>query len=197
MSDRADDPMLRVSVVGTSCSGKSHVAARLSRATGLPHTQLDAEYFLPDWQERPTDEFRDRVEKIASADRWIIDGNYSKARDLVWARATHVVWLNYPLPLVFRRALARTMRRVISREPLYAGNRESWRRTFLSHDSILIWVLATHRHNREKYGRLRAAPEWRKLPFVELRRSRDADELVAHVETMRGGAPAGGSGERK
>jgi adenylate kinase family enzyme len=177
--------MRRVSVVGTSCSGKSHLSARLAEAAALPHTQLDAEYWLPDWQERPADEFRARVESIAAGDRWIIDGNYSKAQDLVLARATHVVWLNYSFPLVFRRALSRTLRRVTSREELYAGNRESFRRSFLSHDSILLWIIATHGHNRRKYGGLRGSPEWQKLQFVELKRSREADELISAVQKVR------------
>lgn len=26
---------------------------------------------------------------------WVADGNYSTVRDVLWSRATHVVWLNY------------------------------------------------------------------------------------------------------
>jgi hypothetical protein len=43
--------------------------------------------------------------------RWIAEGNYKSVRDLVWARATALVWLNYPYFFVVRRALVRGVRR--------------------------------------------------------------------------------------
>jgi hypothetical protein len=39
------------------------------------------------------DVFRGRVASVVATERWVIDGNYSKVRDLVWGRAEDVVWL--------------------------------------------------------------------------------------------------------
>jgi adenylate kinase family enzyme len=173
--------MDRIAVVGTSCSGKTTFAAELATALSRNHVQLDELYWLPDWVERNVEDFRARVATAAAAERWIIDGNYSKSRDLVWSRATHVVWLNYSLPVIFGRAVSRTVRRVATQEELFSGNRESWRKAFVSHDSVLIWVLATFRHNRRKYATLRDSPEWAHLKFIEIRSSAEAAQFVARA----------------
>ena len=62
---------------------------------------------------------------------WVIDGNYGKTRDLVWASADTVVWLDYRFPRVFTRLLQRTFRRTLRREILWHGNRERLRTAFL------------------------------------------------------------------
>ena len=113
----------RVAVVGTSCSGKTTFADSLSVILGIPHIELDALYWQPGWMERPPAEFCTLVEKETSGNRWVSDGNYSTVREIVWGRATDVVWLNYSFPLVFSRALRRSISRacdqggVVFREP--------------------------------------------------------------------------------
>jgi len=62
----------------------------------------------------------------------VADGNYSRARSLLWPRASAVVWLNYPFRIVLARALRRTVVRGVTREELWSGNRESLRLAFLS-----------------------------------------------------------------
>ncbi len=39
----------RVSVVGTSCSGKTTFAKNLARLLNIEHIELDAIHWLPDW----------------------------------------------------------------------------------------------------------------------------------------------------
>jgi adenylate kinase family enzyme len=178
-----DDKWRRVSVVGTSCSGKTVFSAALAAALDSPHIQLDTLAWLPEWTARPAADFRALVADRVVADRWVVDGNYSRVRDLVWPRATAVVWLDYPFPLVFSRALRRTVSRVVTGEALHGGNRESFRRSFLSTDSMLHWVIATHGHNRRKFGRLRSSDEWAHLPFAVLRGPGQARELLADVSS--------------
>lgn len=146
--------MLRVAVIGTSGAGKTTFARRLAQITGGLHIELDAIHWQPNWVELPQEELRERVSRAATQERWVIDGNYSKVRDLIWRRATHIVWLNYPFLTVFTRVLYRTVRRLIIREVLFAGNRESFRSTFLSRDSILRWMLTTYGRNRRQYRAL-------------------------------------------
>lgn len=103
--------MRRIVVIGTSGSGKTTLAKAIAARLAIPHLELDNLYWQPDWQETPIAEFRERVTAAIQADRWVIDGNYSKVRDLVWARADTIVWLDYPKRVVMWRVITRTLRR--------------------------------------------------------------------------------------
>ena len=143
--------LARVAVVGTSCAGKSTLARALADQLDSTHIELDANYWGPNWTPIDAEIFRRRIDELTSRPSWVCDGNYSMVRDLVWQRATAIVWLNYSLPMVFSRALQRTLKRCMRRSPLFAGNRETFRQSFLSRDSILLWVLQTHRSHQREY----------------------------------------------
>jgi adenylate kinase family enzyme len=179
--------MERVIVVGTSCAGKTTLARRIAEALDVPHVELDVVFWGPDWRECPVDKFREAVRERVEADRWVVDGNYSKVRDIVLSRATDAVWLNYSFPIVFWRALSRTCRRVFTREELFSGNRETFRVAFLSRDSILWWVVRTYRARRRLYRQLFSVGAGAGVRLTELRRLRDADELLNGI----GGAESG------
>ncbi len=82
--------MRRVSVVGTSGSGKSTLARSLAGALGADLLELDSIYHQADWVPLSDEEYRRRVFAVAAGERWVIDGNYSRVRDIVWARADTV-----------------------------------------------------------------------------------------------------------
>jgi adenylate kinase family enzyme len=84
----------------------------------VTHIELDAIHWLPNWRPRPSDEFRWLVEAAVAAAQWVLDGNYSQTRDVVWSRATALIWLNYPLHVVIYRALRQTTRRVFDQQIL-------------------------------------------------------------------------------
>ena len=128
----------RVAIVGTSCSRKTTLACALAKILEAPRIELDALHWGPNWTETPADQLRVAVDEATIRSRWICDGNYRMVRDLVWARATTIIWLNYSFPLVFTRALRRTVSRSIRRTTLYSGNRETFAKSFLSRDSILL-----------------------------------------------------------
>jgi adenylate kinase family enzyme len=84
----------RVSVVGCSGSGKSTLARRLSGVLGVPHIELDALHWGPDWSAASAEELSERVRQATAADAWVVDGSYqSKLGTLVWERADTVVWV--------------------------------------------------------------------------------------------------------
>ena len=174
--------MARVVVIGTSCVGKTTFARSLARVLSCPHVELDALYWQPNWITRPPDEFRGLVAKEVSHDCWVADGNYSGERDLIWSRATTVIWLNYGFPVVLWRALTRTFRRVLTREELYSGNRESLRMAFFSRESILWWVITTFHRRRKQYRRLFDAMTFPHLGYVELRRHFEAKNFLAGLD---------------
>jgi adenylate kinase family enzyme len=174
----------RVSVVGTSCSGKTTLATRLARALGSHYVELDALHWEPDWVEAPTPTFRARVDEALPADgSWVVDGNYSNVRDIVWQRASAVVWLDYPFATVLWRALRRTARRLVTKERLYGGNVESFSKSFLSRDSILLWVIQTHARNVRKYEVLSRDARYESLQFERCKHPAEAEALAKRLES--------------
>lgn len=179
--NQAGDPHERYVVVGTSGAGKSTVADALAWRTSSRHVELDALFWLPDWQMRPTDDFRGLVAEATSGGRWVVDGNYSIARDIAWRRADAVVWLDLPFPVVMAQVIQRTLGRCITRRPLWNGNRSGFRRAFLSRESIIWWAAKTWKKKRELYEKLLYEPQWRHLDVFRVR-SRD----LSAVEVRRG-----------
>jgi hypothetical protein len=76
------------------------------------------------------------------------------------------------------RALSRTLRRAITREELFSGNRESIRMAFFSRESILWWVVTSHRRRREQYGTLFAGSAFPDLERVVLTRPAEANRFL-------------------
>ena len=87
----------RAAVVGTSGSGKTTLATSLAQRLGLAHVELDSLYWGPDWTPAPRERFREQVARALSGEAWTTDGNYGAVRDIVWARADTVVWLDLSL----------------------------------------------------------------------------------------------------
>jgi adenylate kinase family enzyme len=170
---------MRASVIGTSCSGKTTFSRRLSQLYNLEHIELDALYWLPEWQVRPLDDFRALTLRAAAGEAWVIDGNYHSVRDLVWGRATHIYWLNYPFPVVFWRAFHRTLKRVINQEELFSGNRENWRQAVFSKDSILWWVITTHNRRKRTYRQIFNKGYSPGVTWIELTTPRQASRIFS------------------
>jgi adenylate kinase family enzyme len=174
----------RIVVIGTSCSGKTSYAKQLAEILRAPHVELDALHWNPNWVEKPLLDFRELVRNAAAADRWIVDGNYMTVRDLVWPRATCVIWLNYSFPLVMARAIRRTLSRAIFRKELFSGNKESLRMAFFSRDSILLWVLTTHRGHCRRLKELQGADAYRHLRWFEFKTAPQADQFLKSLADL-------------
>jgi adenylate kinase family enzyme len=169
---------MRYLVVGTSGSGKSTFAGKLAKATQCPHIELDAHYWGPGWQAVPPQQFEHSVVQATQGERWVADGNYSAVRDVLWPRATHVVWLNYGRATVFSRVFWRTLSRGLMRTRLSHGNRESLRMAFLSKDSVLLWSLTTYKKNQAKFADLRASGEYAHLRWTEITHPTQAQAFI-------------------
>ena len=177
----------RVVVVGTSCSGKTTFAARLAGILGTVHIELDALYWGPAWT--PRADFRERVLAAAQQPTWVIDGNYSVVRDLIWRRCTAVVWLDYSFACVFSRAIRRTIGRVMTAEHLPGGNRETIAGALLDREAPCWLVLRTHRRRRREFPRLFGQPEYAHLAVIRLVTPAAAETFLSRD------APRGGRGK--
>lgn len=173
--------MKRVSLVGVSGAGKSTVGRQLATSLDVPFVELDAIFHLPDWAELSRDEFRERVGAAVAAPGWVIDGNYSVVRDLVWDRADTVVWLDLPRRLVMRRVILRTIRRAVTREHLWNDNREPLT-NFYRWDpgqNIIRWAWVRYATYVERYEAAMHDPAYDRLRFVRLRTPHDVEWFLA------------------
>jgi adenylate kinase family enzyme len=72
----------RIVVVGTSGSGKTTFARNLAQRLGYPHVELDSLHWWPNWTEAPLEVFRERVAQGVTGERWVMDSNYAKGREV-------------------------------------------------------------------------------------------------------------------
>lgn len=168
-------------MVGTSCSGKTTLARVIAARLEMPHVEMDALFWGPDWTPVATDLFRSRLEDAISGERWVMDGGYSTMREIIWSRADTVVWLDLPMPIVLGRWARRTVARIRTREEFWpgTGNRESLRNAF-GRQSLLTWILTTHhRRRRTMADALAARPD---LAAIRLRSPAEADAWLAALQ---------------
>jgi adenylate kinase family enzyme len=169
----------RISVVGTSGSGKTTLARQVASYLQVPHIELDALHWEPNWAAVSDQVFRERVAAAVKGERWVIDGNYSKVRNLIWSRADTVIFLDYSFWVVLQRLLQRTLQRSLKQEELWNGNRETLQKAFFNQDSVLLWMLQTYRVNRKKYPALFQMPEFQHLSVIHLRSPQIAEQLLS------------------
>lgn len=145
--------MQRIVILGTSGSGKTTLARTLAQRLTLPHIELDALHWGPNWTPAAPEVFHKRVADAVARPGWVLDGGYAGVRHLVIPRADTFIWLDYPMSLVFRRVFFRTMRRCWTQELLWNGCRERFATQLFTRDSLLLWVINTWRRRRRDYPR--------------------------------------------
>jgi adenylate kinase family enzyme len=170
----------RVAVIGSaSGNGKTTFGRALAERLGVPFVEMDALNHGPNWTEATAQELRAKVEPIVATDGWVVDGAYmGKLDHLVVGSADMVVWLDLPVWVWLPRLLRRTVGRAARREELWNGNRESFRMSFLSRDSVIWFALQNNwRRKREYVSRL--AP----YNVVRLRTQDEVDRFLRDLHT--------------
>ena len=174
-------------VCGVTGSGKTTVARRIAAALGVPAIELDSLFHQPGWQPTPDEEFREMVQDALDRcpDGWVTDGNYRVVHPVILPRADTFVWLRLPWRVSYWRMVKRTIRRARTKEELWNANTESWRLSFLSKDSLLLWGLHHHRaHHRNMRQSLESTPHTAEL--IELRSDAKVDAFVASIAPLSG-----------
>ena len=167
MGESRPPELERIVVIGTSCAGKSTFARQLSKKLSLEYVELDVLFWAPQWQPKPLAEFHQVATQTVARPNWIVEGNYGSARDMLWPRATTIIWLNYSFSTVLWRALRRTVHRAVTRQTLWHGNKESIRRSFFSRKSILAWIIKTFHSCQRESSALRADEKYAQLNWLE------------------------------
>lgn len=174
--------MNRVVVVGNSGSGKTTVARRLSRFLNAPLLEMDSVFHRYGWADDAPDDFLPTLDDFSRADRWVIDGNYTShgVRDVVWPRADTFVWLDLPRRTAVSRVLRRTLRRVLTREPLWGGVREPFTNLYSRnpYKNIIVWTWTRHTHTREKFETAMSDGSWHHATVHRLRTLPDVERFL-------------------
>lgn len=170
-------------MIGSSGAGKTTLASTLANRLGVPHLELDSIHHLENWEPIETETFRQLVTEFTTREQWVIDGNYSVVRDIIWPRADTVVFLDLPRRQVMSRLVPRTLKRVITRQELWNGNREHWQ-NLISRDplrNLLVWSWTRFHLQRERFDQAVADDRWSHLTFVRLRSAADARRFIGTI----------------
>lgn len=171
----------RIAIVGAPGAGKSTLARHLATNLDAHHIELDAHHFLPGWKLRSEEDVRTSIGQAVAAERWVACGNWRGVRDLVWGRATSVVWLDYSLAVCFQRLLKRTVRRCWSGEELHNGYRENYATQFLTRDSLIIYLLREHRRRRRDTEAAICDSAYSHLSVHRLQKPHEVDLLLRNL----------------
>jgi len=178
----------RVNVIGTSGSGKTTFGRRLAEILQIPFFEMDHLFWKPDWQESTDEEFLPRLQEVTSRDEWVLDGNYSRMNAIKWQNVDMIVWIDRSLVRTLYQITARSLRRAVTRAEIWkgTGNRESLRRSFFSHESVILWSLTSHRVNRRRYTAAMQDPELARIWFVRLRTAKAVEQFLNAAEQAAG-----------
>jgi adenylate kinase family enzyme len=162
----------RISVVGSSGSGKTKIASAIAARLYVPHLELDSVYHQAHWTPLPATEFRARVAAYVAQPSWVIDGNYEApgVLDLVWQCADTVVWLDPPRGVVLWQVLSRSLVRGLARTELWNGNRERLGQLLRAdpHENVVLWAMTRFDTLRDRYASRMRDPAWSHLTFHRL-----------------------------
>ncbi len=174
----------RILVYGVTGAGKTTLARQVAARLGLPFHPVDDLTWEPGWVAVPLEVQRERIAAVCAGDVWVLDHAYGAWVDVPLARADLVVALDLPRWLSFGRLLRRSVGNVVRGTPTCNGNRETFRQTFLSRESILLWHFRSFPRKRKRMRAWHADPA---MPPVVLLRS--PAEVRAWLETL----PAAGA----
>ncbi|MGK0414750.1 MAG: adenylate kinase family enzyme [Polaribacter sp.] len=141
----------KIIITGTTCSGKTTLGKKLAEEFCITQIDLDDIHFLPNWVEKENSVFVNDVHsEIEKYQEWIVTGSYQTLlKDTVWQEASLIVWLDYPLHLIFRRYFIRTYKRIFLKEKCCGENYETLGKTF-SKESLFFWIFKTYWHRKRR-----------------------------------------------
>ena len=166
---------MRIAIVGSSGSGKTSLARRVAARLDIPHVEIDAIHHLAGWEPNPA--FLTDLEAALDRADWVCDGNYGAAERIVRGRADTIVVFDLPRRVVTRQVVVRTIRRAVTREELWNGNREPLTNLYRwqPEKNIIRWSWTHHRAYRARYVADARSGAWQHAEVVWIRSHADAD----------------------
>jgi hypothetical protein len=98
-----------------------------------------------------------------------------------------VIWLDYSFFRILFQALPRAVKRSITKEELWVGtgNRESFKKSFFSKDSIILWTIKTHKKVRRPYTNYMKDEKDSGIQFLKLKSPSASASFLKHLKHFR------------
>ena len=176
--------MNKINVIGTTGSGKTTFSSALAQQLQIEYIEIDKVYWKPNWREPEEQEFLDKLSNSIIGAEWVLDGNYSRARKLIWESADTVIWLDYGYFRTLWQLVKRSITRSYIKQELWAGtgNSESFSRLF-SKNSIILWFFRRYHLNRRRLPELISREEFGHIKFIKLTSPQKAKEYLVSVNS--------------
>lgn len=176
--------MKRINVVGSSGSGKTFFSRKLADILCYPYVEMDQVFWGPNWYWPTDEEFFSNLRKAIAHDKWVLDGNYTRTVPIKWEAVDTVIWLDYSFTRTFFQSLKRAIKRSITQEELWegTGNRESFKKSFFSKDSIILWMLKNHSKVRKKYEYYLLDKKFSHIKFIRIKSHAEAARFLSSIK---------------
>lgn len=160
----------RICIIGTSSSGKSTLADKLSNKLDIPVTHLDylAHHHGTNWQRRSDGALIKAQNGIIKQEKWIIEGNYFICMPDRFKRATSIIWLDYHQLNAAYRYLRRCMQNNSNRIGKLPGSQTEFSFSLLKH------IIFNYPKNRIKYDSLLSNYD---IPVIKLHNLKDVSDF--------------------
>lgn len=138
---------MRLYITGNPASGKTTLAYKISKKTGISIYNLDDIFWKKKYIKQYSEEEKiKRVEKIIISDNWIIEGsNNEKFIEILLQKADKIILIKAS---IFFVNLIRIIKRSIKRKIINKNNNE----TFISIINMIFWTLKNnYQKNYEKF----------------------------------------------
>lgn len=170
--------MNKINIIGTSGSGKSTIARALSEKLNCPYVELDDIFWKPNWGESTDEELFRNLKQALDHPRWVLDGNYTRTIPIKWADADTVIWLDFSFARTLYQAVTRAFMRSLTKQEICSGNTETFRKSFFSRDSVILWTLKTYQSNRVRNLKLMENPDYGHINFIRLTSPKQANFFI-------------------
>ena len=157
----------RITIVGSGGSGKSTLSRKLAAITGLPITHLDMEFWRPNWERTPHDEWTEKQMGLIEHKQWIIDGNYNSTLELRFAAADLVIFLDISRFVCLLRVLKRRNKKRTD-FPSFLEEKLDW--------EFLKWIWNFPKNGKDTI--LRLHKEYPNKPFVVIRNKKELKKIL-------------------
>lgn len=173
----------KINVIGTSGTGKSTFSRQLAQALHIPYIEMDALFWKAGWQESTDAEFFAKLEQALDIDAWVLDGNYSRTTPIKWQAVDTVIWLNYSWQRNFYQSVKRAVLRSLTQQELWpgTGNKENFKKSFFSKDSIILWMLRNYHRQQNANLSILQSSKYPHIRFYRIRTPKQAEQLLQQL----------------
>lgn len=148
--------------MGAGGSGKTTLAKKLAKKSGIKVYHLDKEYWLPNWQKPDYKQWESKIENLTKQDNWIMDGNYIDTLDIRLSNADLVIMLDIKTSICVKSIFFRTVKGFfVKRVDLGSGCNEQFNQAYYE---FIDWVKV---FKKDYFPQL--INIWMKYPHIDLK----------------------------